>query len=177
MLIVGGALALTAISVFILWRFILTWRARKAKGKRVAEHIWGRFAPGSLKADPERNPFRKDHGLDDVRFGSKADVRPTARANSSGMVLDSNLPDCLLISSTARATASGSAATRTRLSPRYVRADFAKRRHLAEHIVGPRCARCRVTTFIALSLLPWRAGVAQTTTPVKHYTITAYLCL
>jgi len=39
MLIVGGALALTAISVFFLWRFILTWRARKANGKRVAEDI------------------------------------------------------------------------------------------------------------------------------------------
>ena len=78
MLIVGGALALTAISVFILWRFILTWRARKAKGKRVAEHIWGRFAPGSLKADPERNPFRKDHGLI-TPLWSKADVRPIAR--------------------------------------------------------------------------------------------------
>jgi hypothetical protein len=34
MVIVGGALAFTAISVFFLWRFILTcsalWRARKA---------------------------------------------------------------------------------------------------------------------------------------------------
>ena len=39
MLIVGGALAFTAISFFIFWRFILTWRARKAKGKRVAEDI------------------------------------------------------------------------------------------------------------------------------------------
>jgi hypothetical protein len=41
MLIVGGALAFTAISVFFLWHFILTcrglWRARKAKSRRVAK--------------------------------------------------------------------------------------------------------------------------------------------
>jgi hypothetical protein len=41
MLIVGGALAFTAISVFFLWRFILTcralWRARKTKGRQVAK--------------------------------------------------------------------------------------------------------------------------------------------
>ena len=72
MLIVGGALAFTAISVFIFWRFILTcrarWRARKAKGKHVAkdnsdiERVVADSLEQSLKADPERNPFRADHG-------------------------------------------------------------------------------------------------------------------